>query len=45
MHHPKVDVERLYVTRREGKKGLMQLEMNLKPLQQDFINICQQPMT
>ena len=33
MHHPTVDVERLYVTRREGKKGLMQLEMNLKPLQ------------
>ena len=33
MHHPKVDVDRRYVTRREEKKGLMQLEMNLKPLQ------------
>ena len=30
MHHPKADVERLYVPRREGASGLMQLEMNFK---------------
>ena len=30
MHHPTGDVERLYVPKREGGRGLMQLEMNFK---------------
>ena len=30
MHHPEVDVERLYVPRREGNKGLMQLKISFK---------------
>ena len=30
MHHPKGNVERLYVPRREGGIGLMQLKMNFK---------------
>ena len=30
MHHPKADVERLYFPRREGGRGLIQLEMNFK---------------
>ena len=30
MHHPKSDVNRLYFTRKEGGKGLVQLELSLK---------------
>ena len=30
MHHWKADVERLYVPRCEGDRGLMRLEMNFK---------------
>ena len=30
IHHRKADVERLYVPRREGGRGLMQLEMSFK---------------
>ena len=30
MHHPKADVERLYIPRSEGGRGLMQLEINFK---------------
>ena len=30
MHHPKADIERLYVPRHEGGRGLMQIEMNFK---------------
>ena len=30
MHHPKADVDRLYVPRAEGGRGLMQLELNYK---------------
>ena len=33
IHHQKEDVERLYVSRREGGRGLMQLEINFKLLQ------------
>ena len=30
MHHPKADVERLYVLRHEGGRGLIKFEMNFK---------------
>ena len=30
MHHPKTDVERPYVSRQEGGRGLMQLELSFK---------------
>ena len=30
MHHPKSDVNRLYLPRKEGGKGLVQLELSLK---------------
>ena len=30
MHHPKEDVERLYVLRHEGGRGLIKFEMNFK---------------
>ena len=30
MHHPKADVERLYIPRCEGGRVLMLLEMNFK---------------
>jgi len=30
MHHPKADVDRLYIPRKEGGRGLLQLEMNYK---------------
>ena len=30
MHHPKSDVNRLYLPRKEGSRGLVQLELSLK---------------
>ena len=30
MHHPKSDVNRLYLPRKEGGRGLVQLELSLK---------------
>ena len=30
MHHPKSDVNRLYLPRKEGARGLAQLELSLK---------------
>lgn len=30
MHHPKADIERLYLPRREGGRGLLQLELSYK---------------
>ena len=30
MHHPRADVERLYIPRKEGGRGLLQLEMTYK---------------
>ena len=30
MHHPKSDVDRLYLPRTEGRKGLIQLELSYK---------------
>ena len=30
MHHPKSDVNRLYLPRKEGDRGLVQLELSLK---------------
>ena len=32
MHHPKSDVNRLYLSRMEGGRGLVQLELSLKTL-------------
>ena len=30
MHHPKADVDRLYIPRKEGGRGMIQLELSLK---------------
>ena len=30
MHHPKADVNRMYVPKREGSRGMINLEMGLK---------------
>ena len=30
MHHPKADIDRLYIPRNEGGRGMMQLEQSLK---------------
>lgn len=30
MHHPKADIHRLYISRKEGGRGLMQLELNFE---------------
>ena len=30
MHHPKADVERVYLARKEGGRGLIQLECTYK---------------
>ena len=30
MHHPKSDINRLYLPRKEGGRGLVQLELSLK---------------
>jgi len=32
MHHPKADVDRLYIRRSEGGKGLLQLELLYKTI-------------
>ena len=29
MNHPKADVDRIYISRKEGGRGLVQLEVNL----------------
>ena len=29
MHHPKADVDRLYIPRNEGGRGMIQLELSL----------------
>ena len=44
MHHPKADVERLHVPRREGGREWMQLEINFKTTTTG-LHICQQPTT
>ena len=30
IHHPKADVDRLYIRRNEGGRGMIQLELSLK---------------
>jgi hypothetical protein len=30
MHHPKADIDRLYVKRKEGRRGLLQIEATNK---------------
>ena len=45
MHHPKADVERLYVPRHERGTELMQLEMIFKTTTIGLVHFCQQPMT
>jgi hypothetical protein len=37
LHHPKADIERLYVTRKEGGRGLVQEEAAYK---REIINIA-----
>ena len=32
MHHPKADVDRLYIRRSDGGKGLLQLELMYKTI-------------
>jgi hypothetical protein len=38
MHHPKGDIDRLYVKRKEGGKGLVQVEVAYKT---EIINIAE----
>jgi len=38
MHHPKADIDRLYVKRKEGGRGLVQIEMAYKA---EIINIAE----
>ena len=38
MHHPKVDIDRLYVKRKEGGRGLVQVETAYKA---EIINIAE----
>ena len=39
MHHPKADIDRLYVKRKEGGRGLVQVEAAYKS---EIINIAEQ---
>ena len=38
MHHPKADIERLYVKRKQGGRGLVQIEGTYKA---EIINIAE----
>jgi hypothetical protein len=38
MHHPKADIDRLYVKRKEGRRGLVQVEAAHKT---EIINIAE----
>ena len=38
MHHPKADIDRLYVKRKEGGRGLLQVEATYKA---EIINIAE----
>ena len=38
MHHPKADIDRLYIKRKEGGRGLMQIEAAYKA---EIINIAE----
>jgi hypothetical protein len=38
MHHPKADIDRLYIKRKEGGRGLVQVEAAYKA---DIINIAE----
>ena len=38
MHHPKADIDRLYVKRKEGGRGLIQIEATYKA---EIINIAE----
>jgi hypothetical protein len=38
MHHPKADIDRLYVKRKEGGRGLVQVEAGYKI---EIINIAE----
>ena len=38
MHHPKADIDRLYVNRKEGGRGLIQVEAAFKA---EIINIAE----
>jgi hypothetical protein len=38
MHHPKADIDRLYVKRKEGKRGVAQIKAAYKP---DIINTAE----
>jgi hypothetical protein len=40
MHHPNDDVDRLYVKRKEGRRGMLQVEAAYKAV---IINICRIP--
>jgi hypothetical protein len=39
MHHPKADIDRLYVKRKEGGKGLSQIEAAYKTEKNNLQNI------
>ena len=39
IHHPKADVDRLYIQRSEGEKGLLQLEVLYKTITIGFKHI------
>jgi hypothetical protein len=42
MHHPKADIDRLYVKKKEGGRGLSQIEaeyLNKKYKEDQFVNI------
>ena len=39
-HHPKADIDRLYVKRKEGGRGLIQVEAAYKA---NIINIAEHP--
>ena len=38
MHHPKADIDRLYVNRKEGARGLVQIETAYKA---EIMNIAE----
>jgi len=42
MHHPKADIDRLYVKRKEGRRGMVQIEAAYKA---EIINVAEYPNT
>ena len=45
MHHPKADVDRLYIPRKKGGRGLIQLELSYKPSTIGLDKYLKKPMT